>query len=73
MISRSHPDHDRAPLPAPPSPAIQLRNGGLTRCAQTAIRKLVKKQQGINFRAVARTGGVSLDFLYANADLRSPI
>lgn len=73
--------------PVPPQPgssAAQRRADALRRAAQakrqaataraeTAIRKLVKNQQEISFRAVARTGGVSLDFLYANADLRGRI
>lgn len=41
--------------------------------AERAIRELVKTQREITFRAVARTGGVSLDFLYANTDLRRRI
>jgi len=73
--------------PVPPQPgssAAQRRADALRRAAQAkrqaataraeaAIRKLVKNQQEISFRAVARTGGVSLDFLYANADLRGRI
>ncbi len=41
--------------------------------AEAAIRQLVKNREEINFRSVARTGGVSLDFLYANTDLRRRI
>jgi len=70
--------------PPPGSTAAQRRADALRRAAQAkrqaataraenAIRKLVKNQQEISFRAVARTGGVSLDFLYANADLRGRI
>lgn len=77
--ARSRPDP-----PQPGGSAAQRRADALRRAAQakrqaatvraeTAIRKLVKNQQEISFRAVARTGGVSLDFLYANADLRSRI
>jgi hypothetical protein len=73
------------PVPHQPgSPAAQRRADALRRAAQAkrqaattraeaAIRKLVKNQQEISFRAVARTGGVSLDFLYANADLRGRV
>jgi Family of unknown function (DUF6262) len=64
--------------------AVQRRADALRRAAQdkrraaikraeTAIRQLVKDKQEINFRTVARTGGVSLDFLYANSDLRQRI
>jgi hypothetical protein len=67
----------------PPTPA-ERRAGALRRAAQakrqaataraeTAIRQLVKNKQEINFRSVARAGGVSLDFLYASADLRHRI
>ena len=53
--------------------AAQAKRQAATARADTAIRKLVKTQQEISFRAVARTGGVSLDFLYANADMRRRI
>jgi hypothetical protein len=53
--------------------AAQAKRQAATARAEAAIRKLVKNQQEISFRAVARTGGVSLDFLYANADLRGRI
>lgn len=48
------------------------RQAAITR-AETAIRKLIKDQQEINFRSVARAAGVSLDFLYTNDDLRQRI
>lgn len=48
------------------------RQAAITR-ADTAIRKLIKDRDEINFRSVARAAGVSLDFLYANDDLRSRI
>ena len=53
--------------------AAQAKRQAATARAETAIRKLVKNQQEISVRAVARTGGVSLDFLYANAGLRGRI
>jgi Family of unknown function (DUF6262) len=53
--------------------AAQAKRQAATARAETAIRKLVKNQQEISFRAVARVGGVSLDFLYANTDLRGRI
>jgi hypothetical protein len=52
--------------------ASSKRKAATTR-AETAIRQLIKNQQEINFRSVARTAGVSLDFLYANTDLRRRI
>jgi hypothetical protein len=48
------------------------RQAAVTR-TETAIRTLIKSKQAINFRSVARTAGVSLDFLYGNDDLRSRI
>ena len=48
------------------------RQAAVTR-TETAIRALVKNQQDINFRSVARAAGVSLDFLYGNDDLRNRI
>jgi hypothetical protein len=41
--------------------------------AEAGIRKLIKEGEEINFRAVARRAGVSLDFLYAHIDLRKRI
>ena len=48
------------------------RQAAATR-AEAAIRQLLKNQEEIHFRSVARTGGVSLDFLYTNPDLRRRI
>jgi hypothetical protein len=53
--------------------AAQAKRQAATDRADAAIRKLVKTQQEISFRAVARTGGVSLDFLYATPGLRRRI
>lgn len=53
--------------------AAQAKRQAATARAEAGIRKLVKNQQEISFRAVARTSGVSLDFLYASPDLRSRI
>ena len=70
--------------PTPPNSAEQRRIEALrlaarskreaaTVRAQRGIRELIKTQQQVNFRSVARTGGVSLDFLYANSELRRRI
>jgi Family of unknown function (DUF6262) len=48
------------------------RQTAVTR-ADTAIRQLIKDKEQINFRSVARTAGVSLDFLYANTGVRQRI
>lgn len=41
--------------------------------AINAIKELTKAGEPVNFRNVARHGGVSVDFLYANRELRSQI
>jgi hypothetical protein len=53
--------------------AAQHKREAATARAEAAIRQLVKERHEINFRTVARTGGISLDFLYANSDLRRRI
>jgi hypothetical protein len=53
--------------------AAQAKRQAATHRADKAIRQLVKDKQEITFRTVARAGGVSLDFLYANTDLRGRI
>jgi hypothetical protein len=53
--------------------AAQAKREAATARAETAIRQLVKNQQEINFRSVARAAGVSLDFLYASPGLRRRI
>jgi hypothetical protein len=71
--------HSAAPITAAERRAAALRRAAqgkrdaATARAEAAIRELVKNQQEINFRSVARAGGVSLDFLYANTDLRRRI
>jgi Family of unknown function (DUF6262) len=52
--------------------AQSKRQAAVTR-ADTAIRQLIKDKEEINFRSVARTAGVSIDFLYANTGLRQRI
>lgn len=53
--------------------AAQAKRQAATNRAETAIRKLIKNRQEINFRSVARAAGVSVDFLYRNDDLRHRI
>ncbi len=53
--------------------AAQGKREAATSRAESAIRQLIKDRQEINFRSVARAGGVSLDFLYANSGLRRRI
>jgi predicted Zn-dependent protease len=74
----------RAESPHEPLTASQRRAEALRRAAhnkqqaaatraEAAIRQLIKNQEEIHFRSVARTGGVSLDFLYSHPDLRQRI
>jgi hypothetical protein len=81
-MSRVHPG--ASSQAAEPATAAQRRAGALRRAAQAkreaataraeaAIRQLIKNQQDISFRSVARTGGISLDFLYASTGLRRRI
>ncbi|MEU1458445.1 DUF6262 family protein [Streptomyces avermitilis] len=53
--------------------AAQDKHQQAVQRAEAGIRRLVKEREEINFRAVARAAGVSLDFLYAHADLRKRI
>jgi hypothetical protein len=53
--------------------AAQAKRQAAVIRAETAIRTLIKNNQDINFRSVARAAGVSLDFLYGNDDLRKRI
>jgi hypothetical protein len=53
--------------------AAQARRQAAVTRAETAIRALIKGNQEISFRSVARAAGVSLDFLYGNDDLRTRI
>ncbi|MEH0417339.1 DUF6262 family protein [Streptomyces sp. B21-083] len=53
--------------------AAQDKHQQAVRRAEAGIRRLVKEREEINFRAVARAAGVSLDFLYAHTDLRKRI
>lgn len=53
--------------------AARGKREAATARAEQAIRELATTDQEINFRSVARAGGVSLDFLYANTDLRQRI
>ncbi len=48
------------------------RAGAVAR-AEAGIRTLVKNRQEINYRTVARTAGVSIDFLYSHPELRERI
>ncbi|MGW2184095.1 DUF6262 family protein [Streptomyces sp. NPDC001732] len=41
--------------------------------AENGIRRLIKENEKITFRSVARAASVSLDFLYTHADLRRRI
>jgi Family of unknown function (DUF6262) len=53
--------------------AARNKQQAATDRAEAAIRHLVKNREEINFRSVARAGGLSLDFLYAHPDPRRRI
>jgi len=53
--------------------AAQAKQQAAITRTETAIRQLIKDKQEINFRSVARSARVSLDFLYANTSLRQRI
>ncbi|MFE9890585.1 DUF6262 family protein [Streptomyces scopuliridis] len=73
--------NEKAPETVPPADrriaalrqAAQDKHLQAVQRAEAGIRRLVKEREEINFRAVARAAGVSLDFLYAHADLRKRI
>ena len=65
--SRPRPNSD---APSALRRAAQAKQQAAATRADAAIRELLRTQQEITFRSVARTGGVSLDFLYAHPDLR---
>ncbi len=73
--------HETAPETLPPADrriaalrqAAQDKHQQAVQRAEAGIRKLIKEREEINFRAVARAAGVSLDFLYAHTDLRKRI
>jgi hypothetical protein len=53
--------------------AAQAKRAAASKRAETALRKLIKSGEPINFRAVAAAAGVSVDFLYRHAELRARI
>lgn len=53
--------------------AAQARHQAAVRRAEEGLRRLVKNGEPITFRSVARTGNVSLDFLYRDDELRTRI
>lgn len=53
--------------------AAQTKRAVAVARAEKGIRALVKKNEPIDFRNVARTAGVSINFLYTNPPLRGRI
>lgn len=53
--------------------AAHAKHIAATKRAEAALRKLIKTGAEINFRAVANAGGVSVDFLYRQPELRARI
>ncbi len=53
--------------------AARQRTQGAQQHAEKTIRRMLRDQQAITFRAVHRESGLSLDFLYSNDTVRSRI
>ncbi len=53
--------------------AAQAKHTTATKRAEVALRTLIKTGAQINFRTVANTAGVSVDFLYRHPELRARI
>jgi hypothetical protein len=53
--------------------AAQAKHTTATKRAEGALRTLIKTGAQINFRTVANTAGVSVDFLYRHPQLRARI
>jgi hypothetical protein len=53
--------------------AAQAKRLAATKRAEATLRKLIKGDEQINFRAVATAAGVSVDFLYRHPELRARI
>ena len=64
-MARGNPENLRA--------AAQRKSQATTKRAEAALRQMIKNGEPITFRSVARTSGCSIDFLYANPDLRGRI
>lgn len=65
MAERGNPDHLRA--------AARRKHEHAVNRAEQAIRALVRTQEPVSFRAVARLAECSPDFLYRTPELRSRI
>jgi hypothetical protein len=53
--------------------AAARKSAAASQRADAGIRRLLRAGEPISFRAVARAGGVSIDFLYRNQELRQRI
>ena len=53
--------------------AAHAKHTTATKRAEGALRTLIKTGEQINFRTVANTAGVSVDFLYRHPELRARI
>jgi hypothetical protein len=53
--------------------AAKQKSAAANRRANAGIRRLLRIGEPISFRGVARAGGVSIDFLYRNQELRQRI
>jgi hypothetical protein len=64
-VARGNPDNLRA--------AAQRKSQATVKRAEGALRQMIKTGEPITFRGVARTARCSIDFLYANPELRRRI
>ena len=62
MSPRGNPDSLRA--------AATRKSAAAKTRAETGIRDLIRRNEPITFRGLAKTSGVSLDFLYRTPDIR---
>jgi hypothetical protein len=53
--------------------AARRKSQATSQRTDLAIREMIKRDERITFRGVARTAGCSIDFVYGNPDIRARI
>jgi hypothetical protein len=66
-------EHDRQQRIGRLTTAARQRTQRAQQHAEKTIRRMLRDQQAVTFRAVHRESGLSLDFLYSNDTVRSRI
>ena len=66
-------DHDRQTRVDRLTAAARQRTQRAEQQAEKTIRHMLRDRQAVTFRAVHRRSGLSLDFLYSNANIRARI